>query len=94
MTARSLVHGVACLLISCAAPGQGSKASDVQRQLIEAVRTNDALLNGHVETAKVLVRAGANFDLQGVDGKSSRDVAGEKGLKEILEQMNSRPRSR
>lgn len=45
---------------------------------------HDAVLNGHIETAKVLLEAGASGALRGADGKSSFDLARERGLTELL----------
>ena len=48
---------------------------------------HDAVLNGHEETARVLLQAGASYTIEGIDGKSPRDLARDRGLSKILALM-------
>ena len=48
---------------------------------------HDAILNAHIETAKVLMEAGASTSIKGIDGKSPKDLAREKGLTGLLKLM-------
>ena len=48
---------------------------------------HDAVLNGHEETARVLLQAGASYTIEGIDGKSSRDLARARGLTKTLALM-------